>query len=249
MELTVLGADGSWPGPNGATSGYLVTHAGFNMWMDAGFGTIGQLQEYVPLTELGAVLLSHGHRDHVVDLYALFASRRFGRTEAQDLPVLALPDIKSYMGQLVSDRSGDAWTTAFDWRDLEAGQTIDIGPFMVHCHEMAHFGPALGFRIEADSEVLAYTGDTGPTDEIVKLAGGADVLLAEASWQDGEQQHDKHLTARECGRYASSAGVALLILTHLEPGHDPSVSVAQASEEFDGQIVLAEQGMRMEVSR
>ena len=249
MELTVLGADGSWPGPQGATSGYLVSHAGFSMWMDAGFGTIGRLQEYVPLTELGAVLLSHGHRDHLVDMYALFASRRFGRTPAQELPVFALPDVKTYMGQLVSKRSGDAWTTTFDWHDLEAGRTFGIGPYEVRCHEMVHFGPALGFRIETDGAVLAYTGDTGPTDEVVKLAGGADVLLAEASWQDGERQHDKHLTARDCGRYASAAGVGLLVLTHLEPGRDPAVSLAQASEEFDGKIVLAERDMRMEVSR
>ena len=249
MELIVLGADGSWPGPGGATSGYLVSHEGFDMWMDAGFGTIGRLQEHVALTELGAVLLSHGHRDHLVDLYALFASRRFGRTRAQDLPVFAPPDIRPFMGQLVSERSGDAWTTTFDWHDVGAGDTVEVGPFEVRCHEMVHFGPALGFRISAGGAVLAYTGDTGPTDEVVELARGADLLLAEASWQDGEQQHDRHLTARDCGRYAAAAGVGSLVLTHLEPGRDPSVSLAQAAEEFEGQIVLAERDMRMEVGR
>lgn len=249
MELTVLGVDGSWPGPNGATSGYLISHEGFHVWMDAGFGTIGRLQEHVALTDLGAVLLSHGHRDHVVDLYALFASRRFGRTPARDLPVFALPGIRDNMGQLVSERSGDAWSTTFDWHDLRAGESVRIGPFEARAFGMVHFGPSLGFRISADGAVLAYTGDTGPTEDVVDLARGADVLLAEASWQDGERQHDKHLTARDCGRYASEAGAGSLILTHLEPGRDPSVSLAQAADEFDGRIVLAERDMRMEVGR
>lgn len=249
MELVVLGADGSWPGPSGATSGYLVRHEGFSMWMDAGFGTIGRLQEYVGLTELGAVLISHGHRDHFADLYALFASRRFGRTPAQQLPVYALAGVKESMGQLVSERSGDAWATTFDWHEIAAGDAAQVGPFSVRCFGMPHFGPSLGFRIVAAGSALAYTGDTGPSEEVVGLARGADVLLAESTWQDGEKTHDKHLTARECGAYAARARVGRLILTHIEPGHDPALSMAQAAEEFNGEISLAVHGSRLEVGR
>ena len=249
MELVMLGVDGSWPGPGGAASGYLVTHEGFTVWIDAGFGTIGRLQEHLPLAELGAVLISHGHRDHFADLYALFASRRFGRTPARELPVFAIPGVKEFSGRLISERSGDAWSTTFDWRELTAGSAVQIGPFSVMCHEMIHFGPAVGFRIEAGGKILAYTGDTGPTEELVSLAGDADLFLAEASWQDGEQQHYKHLTARDAGVWAKRAGARKLVLTHIEPGHDKTVSVAQAGEEFEGEIVLAEQGMRTEVGK
>jgi ribonuclease BN (tRNA processing enzyme) len=247
VELVVLGCDGSWPGPGGAASGYLVRHDGFAMWMDAGFGTIGRLQGYVALTELDAVLLSHGHRDHVVDLYALFASRRFGRSDPQDLPVYALPGVKESMAPLISSRSGDAWEQTFDWRELGAGDHLSIGPLDVECFEMQHFGPALGFRMSADGGAIAYTGDTGPCEAVGQLAEGADIFLAEATWQDSEKTHDKHLTAREAAEYASVAEVGMLVLTHLEPGHDVDVSLAQAREAFDGEVVLAEPGMRLEV--
>jgi len=247
--LVVLGCDGSWPGPGGAASGYLVRHDGYDVWMDAGFGTIGRLQEHVALTELDAVLLSHAHRDHVVDLYALFASRRFGRSEAQDLPVYALPDVKTSMAPLISSRSGDAWEQTFDWRELGGGGRVSVGPIVVECFDMQHFGPALGFRLSVGDRVIAYTGDTGPCDAVEELARGADVFLAEATWQDSEKTHDKHLTAREAGGFASRGGVGKLVLTHLEPGHDGDVSIAQAREAFDGDIVLAEPGMRLEVGK
>src|SRR3972149_2439950 len=64
MKLTVLGSDGSWPGAGGATSGYLVQHEGFSLWLDAGTGTMAKLQEYVDISDLGAVAISHGHADH-----------------------------------------------------------------------------------------------------------------------------------------------------------------------------------------
>ena len=243
----VLGCDGSWPGPGGAASGYLVRHGGCDIWMDAGFGTIGRLQEHVALTELDAVLLSHGHRDHVVDLYALFASRRFGRSEPQELPVCALPDIRKTMSTLVSERSGDAWSQTFTWRDIRDGTTVRIGPFEIECFAVQHFGPALGFRLTVGGSVLAYTGDTGPSDVVVDLAGGADVFLAEATWQDGEKSHDKHMTARDAATLAARAGVRKLVLTHIEPGHDKMKSMTQAAEVYDGEIVLAEPGMRLEV--
>lgn len=247
MELVVLGCDGSWPGPGGACSGYLVSHDGCNVWVDAGFGTIGRLQEHVALTDLDAVLISHGHRDHFADLYALFASRRYGRTPARDLPVFALKGFREYSGALISERSGDAWSTTFDWHEIGAGERIEVGPFSVSGHEMLHFGPALGFRIEAAGKVLAYTGDTGPTDALKDLASDADLLLAEATWQDGERKNDRHLTARDAASWASHAGARSLMLTHLEPGHDAQVSLAQASEEFRGEISLARPGLRSEV--
>lgn len=247
MELVVLGCDGSWPGPGGAASGYLVRHDGCDIWMDAGFGTIGRLQEHVALTDLDAVLLSHGHRDHVVDLYALFASRRFGRSEPQELPVYALSGNRKTMAALVSERSRDAWGQTFTWRDLRDGMSVQIGSLEVECFAMQHFGPALGFRMTAGSSVLAYTGDTGPSDVVADLAGGADVLLAEATWQDGEKSHDKHMTARDAATFAARAGVRKLVLTHIEPGHDKEMSAAQAAEVYDGEIVLAEPGMRLEV--
>ena len=92
--------------------------------------------------------------------------------------------------------------------------------------------------------VLAYTGDTGPSDNVHDLAAGADIFLAEATHVDGGEVAF-HLTARQAARYASAAGVGCLVLTHLEPGVDPAVSAAQAREVFDGTILVAHPGLRI----
>lgn len=247
MELTVLGCDGSWPTPGGAGSGYLLRHDGFSVWMDCGFGTIARLQEHVALEDLDAVVVSHPHRDHFADLYALFTARRFGRLGKPDLPLFAQAGFREYAGRLVSERSEGLWRETFDWREVAGGDRFEAGPFRFEAFDMYHFGPALGFRIDTGGGVLAYTGDTGPHEVVGRLAAGADTLLAEATLQDGDHPHDRHLTARQAGAYAREAGVGRFVLTHVEAGLDKQVSLAQAREEFDGQIVLAEPGLRLEV--
>jgi len=248
MELMVLGADGSWPGPGGACSGYLLRHDGFNLWLDAGFGTLSRLQEYIALEDIGAIVISHPHRDHFVDLYGLFVAWRFGPVGKPNVPVYALPGFRDLAGRLISESSEGRWRETFDWREVSEGESFTTGPFAFTAFGMTHFGPTLGFRIEAGDAVLAYTADTGPTDALTDLARGAHTLLSEATFQDEERAHDRHMTAREAGKCTARAGVRRLVLTHIEPGHDKRVSLEQAAEEFDGEIVLAEPGLSLEIA-
>lgn len=247
MELIVLGCDGSWPRPGGAGSGYLLREDGYSVWLDAGFGTFARLQEHVSLTDLDAVVISHPHRDHFSDIYALFTARRFGRLGKPDLPVFAQPGFRDFSGRLVSERSEGLWRETFDWREVSGGETFEAGPFRFEAFEMYHFGQALGFRISTGGGVLAYSGDTGPHEVVSRLAAGAHTFLCEATLQDGEHPHDRHLTARQAGEYARDAGVGRFVLTHVEGGLDRQVSLSQAREAFDGEIVLAEPGLRLEV--
>jgi ribonuclease BN (tRNA processing enzyme) len=113
---------------------------------------------------------------------------------------------------------------------------------------MEHLGlPALGYRIEADGQVLAYTGDSGPTHHIETLAKDADLLLAEATWQDRDDLLPFHMSARQAADHARAAGAGRLVLTHIWPTLDREVSLAQASEEWDGPIELATEGTTLEV--
>ena len=82
MELTVLGASGTWPAPGGATCGYLVRHDGTNLWLDAGTGTFAKLQEYITAGDIDAIIVSHGHPDHFVDVVPAFYARHYGRLGA-----------------------------------------------------------------------------------------------------------------------------------------------------------------------
>jgi ribonuclease BN (tRNA processing enzyme) len=250
VELIVLGSGGTWPASGGATSGYLVRQDGFDIWMDAGSGTMGRLQQHVEVADLDALLITHGHPDHFVDLYSCFYARFYGGLGEGPLPLYAPSGFFERAARLVSEESRPALEAAFDVHELEPGSTLELGPFRVTAREMAHIGVnAAGFRIEGASGVLAYTGDSGPTEEVVTLAKGADLLLSEATWQDHMPQLPFHMSARQAGEHAAAAGAGALLLTHIWPTLDTAASVAQASEAFFGRVGLAIEGDRVLVGR
>ena len=244
MELTVLGCDGSWPGPSGTGSSYLVTANGFNLVLDLGGGTLGRLQEHIGIGDIDAVCISHAHHDHYADLFALSVARYCGGLGAPGLQLLVPPGFFERVSPALMPGTEEAWSNGFAMRTLSGGDELAVGPFSIQAFAMAHVDTSLGYRVSADGSVLAYTGDTGPSDTVFDLASGADLFLAEATHVDGGEVAF-HLTARQAARYASAAGAGCLVLTHLEPGVDPTVSLTQAHEAFDGRILVAHPGLRV----
>lgn len=248
MELTVLGSCGTWPGAGRAASGYLLRHAGTSVWLETGTGTLANLQRHVALADLDAIVISHEHADHMIDLVPTYYARRYGGLGARALPLYAPPGVLDVVRGIVG--SAEELPRTFDVHTVEPGSSLEIGPFRIATRRMAHFDlPALGFRIEADGATLAYTGDTGPCEAIEDLARDADLLLAEAVWQDGDAGGPFHLSAREAGRYAAAAGARRLALTHLWPSRDADVSRAQAATEYGADVEIAVEDGHWEVAR
>lgn len=248
MKLTVLGASGTWPNPDTATSGYLVQHDGFNLWVDAGTGTLANLQRHIELSEIHGIVISHEHPDHFVDLYPCFYGRHYGELGEPGLPVFVPTDFTQKFADIVSIDSQVVMRKAFAFTEVAPGESFEVGPLRVATAPMAHLGiPALGFRFQADGTVLAYTGDTGPTHHVEDLARKADLLLSEATWQDRDDLLPFHLSARQAAIHAREAGVGRLVLTHIWPTLDKDVSRQQASEEFDGWIDVAAENKTFEV--
>jgi ribonuclease BN (tRNA processing enzyme) len=250
VRLTVLGASGTWPNAGAATSGYLVQHDGFNLWVDAGTGTLANLQRHIALSEIDGILISHEHPDHFVDLYPCFYAWHYGELGKPGLPVFVPTDFTQTLADVVSIDSQVVMRSAFSFAEIAPGEAFELGPFRVKTEPMMHLGlPALGFRLETDGVVFAYTGDTGPTHDVEKLARGADLLLSEATWQDREDLLPFHLSARQAAIHAREAGVGGLVLTHIWPTLDTDVSRAQAAEEYHGPLDVAVEGASFEVDR
>jgi ribonuclease BN (tRNA processing enzyme) len=248
VKLVVLGASGTWPNPDTATSGYLVQQDGFNLWMDSGTGTLANLQQHIELGAIDAIVISHEHPDHFVDLYPAFYAWHYGELGEPGLPVFVPTGFAQTLADVVSIDSQIAMRAAFSLTELAPGESFEVGPFRVRTEPMAHLGlPALGFRIQSDDTVLAYTGDTGPTHHIEALARESDLFLSEATWQDRPDLLPFHLSARQAAIHAREAGVARLVLTHIWPTLEHEVSKQQAAEEFSGPIDAAVEGMTFEV--
>jgi ribonuclease BN (tRNA processing enzyme) len=242
MRLTVIGCSGSFPGPDSPASSYLLEAEGFRLVIDMGNGALGVLQRYAELFGIDAICVSHLHADHCIDLSSYWVARQYA-------PQGPRPPIPVYGPQATTDRiaglsgeKADSIRARFDVRNVSPAQ--EIGPFHVTTERMNHPVETFGFRVEHAGWTVAYSADTGPTDALVRLADGADVLLSEASFQDSKNNPpDLHLTARQAGEHATRAGAGQLVLTHLVPWYDRELSLAQAAQAYRGPLSVAATGL------
>ena len=238
----VLGGCGAWPDAGKACSGYLVEHDGFRLLIDPGYATVPRLLEQTAADRIDAVFITHGHPDHCADLNPLLRARALRDDPCAPLPVYALPGALDAV--LALDRPG-MLDNAFVLHEFTAGDSLDIGPFRAETRLLPHWVPNAGIRLVAQDRVFAYTGDTGPSSEVVELARGADLLLAEATYANQvPEDSQRYLTsAPQAGQQAAIAGARYLMLTHLAPGTDPEGARAAAADEYDGPIGVATAGV------
>lgn len=234
MELTVLGCSGSYGAPaGGACSGYLVRAGDTVLWLDCGNGSFVNLQQHVDPAALTAVIITHGHPDHCVDIYGLHVLNKYG-LERDCLPVFAPDGVEKQLEGLVGE-----WTDTFDWNLVGDGDRATIGDVGLRFSRTDHPPPTVAVEVAHEGKRLVYTSDTGPGWSCEVFGPGADLLLAEATYQHDDIRAPIHLSARQAGEMAATARAHHLMLTHLWPTIDPVASVEEGSEAFGRPVVLA----------
>jgi ribonuclease BN (tRNA processing enzyme) len=245
MRLTVIGGSGGYPGGGRPCSGYLVEADGLALLLDPGYGVATALSgDNWP--RFDAVLVSHAHPDHCADLNPILRAHAWSDAPLPPLPVYASPGALDAV--LALDRP-EVLAGSFVHRPIEPGGELTIGPFQVQTVLLPHPRPNLGFRISFGGRSLVYTGDCGPSDELIRLAAGADLLLAEASYAEvvPPENIGSLSSAADTGREAAAAQVQRLVLTHLMPRTDEADAVAAAARYFAGPISVAWPGLVVEV--
>jgi ribonuclease BN (tRNA processing enzyme) len=244
MKLTIIGCSGSFPGPDSPASCYLLEAEGFRLVLDFGNGSLGALQRHIGLYDVDAVLLSHLHADHCIDMCAYHVVRTYTpEGPLPRVPVHAPADASKRLNAAYGMEDEPVLETSFDFFPLSPG-VRHIGPFEVTAALMNHPVETYGFRLAYGGRSVVYSADTGESAELVKLAHEADMLLCEAAFVERPGlPTGLHLTGRQAAEHAAAAGVSTLVLTHLVPWYDRTRIREEASAGgFAGHIELARSG-------
>ena len=248
----MVGCSGSYPGPDSPASCYLLEaeHDGrtWRILLDLGNGALGALHRHADPLHIDAVLLSHLHADHCLDLCGYYVMRKYH-------PLGPQPRIPVWGPDGTGDRLATAYELPlapgmheeFDF-GAYAGDELRIGPFDVAATRVNHPVDAYSLRVRADGRTLVYSGDTAACPALTEHARDADVFLCEASFlETADNPADVHLTGAGAGRVATDAGAHRLLLTHIPPWHDRVQVLAEARTTYAGDLALAEPGTAYDV--
>jgi ribonuclease BN (tRNA processing enzyme) len=240
LSVTILGSGTAVPVPDRFPAGALVEAGPARVLVDLGPGTLRRLaQTGADLRDIDAVLLTHYHTDHCADLGPLlFALRNPRYAGRKPLRVLGAPGLRELYGHLLA-----AWPWieprgyALELSEIEPS-SFDLGPFRVQATAIEHTAQSLGYRLTAGGVAVAFSGDADLCDGLGTIAAAADLFVCDCAFPDALRQPG-HLTPSLAGRVARRAGVRTLCLTHFYPECDGHDLLAQARQEFPGEIVLA----------
>jgi ribonuclease BN (tRNA processing enzyme) len=265
----------------------LITRDG-DYLIDAGDGVSEQLAKAnVSLGQIKAVVLSHLHFDHTAGLFGLI-SLRWQTSITSPLMIYGPPGTRQLVDGILSSM-GPAVEAGYAYPgeihrpfqpgiavvEIGDGASFDLGSTHVTAVKNTHYtfppGSAddtrfqsLSFRFATPGRVIAYTGDTGVSPAVEKLAKGADLLVSEMIDYEGVvaeirrespnmppaalagiERHlrDHHLTPKQVGELARTAGVKEVVITHLSGpelnGRREVDYVRGIGESFSGPAVIA----------
>jgi ribonuclease Z len=249
-RLTFLGTAAALPLPGRANTSLLLTSdAGARLLIDCGGDPYSNLLRHgFGPDDVGALLITHAHIDHIGGLPSLIESFRLGGRRSS-LPVWALPEVLAVARKLIVaydfELTLDAWTFDVQFHAIDDGETARMAGMPARVVRMDHSVPSIGVRLELPGGALAYTCDTQPTPAILALGRGARTLITESTYLHGHElaaRASKHMTALEAGQQAAECGVERLALVHLGAEQVIAAAGAEAAGAFTGEIVVPNDG-------
>lgn len=229
------------------SSCYLVELDGKGLVLDLGQGSFGALAARRDPERLRAILISHLHADHGIDLIPFRHYLRFDCEPPGSVELHAPEDLRRRYDVLMGETD---FLAQLPGEALKPG-TIRLAPFEVLVGAITHLEPSFGFRVaalEAGAAGLVYSGDCGRADDLLPLIRPGDTLLSEAYFgAESALAEAMHLTAAEAGRVAREGQAGRLVLTHLMDGTDEQAALAAAEAAYDGPVELARDGLEVTI--
>jgi ribonuclease BN (tRNA processing enzyme) len=244
--MTVLGKSPAMPDTNGANSGYLIRHDGFKLLLECGTGVFAKLRVVCDPYDVDAVLITHLHADHTLDLIPFSHALAYQAGGADRRPRLCAPPDSAGMFDTLSAMFGQqrGINDVFALTEYEPAAELELGPFRVSFREVPHYIPTWACDLrQADGRRFTFGADCAPNDAIVELARDTDLLMLEATEGPGPHVGSGglrgHMTAQEAGEIGRRSGTKRLLLTHYADELDPVELRAAAEAAYAGPVELA----------
>ena len=239
-----MGCSPAWPNPGGAQSGYLVESGdGGRVLLDCGPGVLARLRESEAWPRVDAIAITHWHLDHWGDVVPWVWGAMFGPARELDKAELWVPPAGRELLTELGERLGQPqmFENAFEVREFRPDETFHVGACEITARRVLHYElEAYGFRVSANGSVLAYSGDSGPDDNLAELARGADLFVCEATLADGTEEREGrprgHLSPSEAEAAFAASGAKRLLLTH-----------RPEERELDARFEQAHDGLELDV--
>jgi ribonuclease BN (tRNA processing enzyme) len=258
VDLTVLGKSPSWQDAGGACSGYLVEAGDTCLLLDCGSGVFGKLRSVRDYAEVDAVVVSHLHADHILDLVP-YASALTYAPRHQPVPVggwpgtdgpprprlIAPPGARATFRRLcsVTGMSEGHIENAFRLEEYDSGAALAVGTVELRFQPVPHFLPTHAVSVADGAARLTYGADSSPSEDLCAFARDTDLLLIEATLPRPERDGPRgHLTPAEAGEHGRRAGARRVVLIHISDELDADWARREAERGFGGPVEVAAEG-------
>ncbi|GAB6100528.1 MBL fold metallo-hydrolase [Halanaerocella petrolearia] len=215
MKLTVLGNRSPYPTAQAGGVGYLLQTEEQNILLEVGPGTLSNLNQLIEYHQLDAVIISHLHADHFLELiplhYALMLAQK--RKTRQEALAVYLPFTACSELDFIRSKVGKE----FHLQQITADTRLQLGEVEFTFQQSNHSKECYGIRISDGEKVIGYTADTAWDQNLISFLSGTDILVAEASLLDKDREERKvgHMTVKEAVDFGAKAETKELLLTHL----------------------------------
>lgn len=255
MNLTILGSGAAGANAGSGCTSFLAGSGQTRILIDCGSGAVGELKRWIDVRTLDAIVISHMHLDHILDLVTLRAAYRYAPEPFDERIPLWLPPggseiLDSLAAPLDLDHHSPLFfDQVFEVEEYNPIDSLHIGEIGIDFAPTQHPMPAWAMRMAhagADRSI-GYTSDTGPITNLGTFFRGVDALVCEATLLETNvsPMERSHLTAAEAGRLASTCQAKRLVLTHFWEELGAERLLAGAARTFSGPIELAWPGLEI----
>ncbi|PSP76402.1 MBL fold metallo-hydrolase [Halobacteriales archaeon QS_1_68_20] len=242
MRVTFLGTGSAMPTGERVQTGILLEGADRRLLVDCGSGVLHRLAQVADYEDVGHVLLTHHHLDHVSDLLALLKARWLAGAES--LSVAGPPGTESMIADLLSVHDYLQDRVDLSVRDVETG-SFSFAGFDVEAMETRHSMQCFAYRFE---DRFSFSGDSEAFPELASFADGCTALAHDCSFPD-EVDVSNHPTPTQLGEALSGVDVGTVYLTHLYPHTDGNheAMLDSIADHYDGDVEFAEDRLTVSV--